>query len=104
MLANQQSEKTYKVAIRGREHGSNYCSCPDFSINNLGTCKHIEFTLLKLMKRKGEKKRSKMVFHSSTPRYTLTMGLKDSLDLSPAKTLPKNCTPMRENISVRTAY
>jgi superfamily II DNA or RNA helicase len=32
---------------------TNHCSCPDFSINNLGTCKHIAFTLSQLMKVTG---------------------------------------------------
>ncbi|MDA8241704.1 MAG: hypothetical protein M0Z67_15225, partial [Nitrospiraceae bacterium] len=43
-LANPVSGKTYKLAIRGDKPGDNYCSCPDYAINNLGTCKHIEFT------------------------------------------------------------
>jgi ERCC4-related helicase len=53
LLTNPQSQKTYKIAIRGEAPGDNYCSCPDFSINNLGTCKHIAFTLLQLMKITG---------------------------------------------------
>ena len=32
-----------------------YCSCPDFATNNLGTCKHIEFTLGKLLAKRGGK-------------------------------------------------
>jgi hypothetical protein len=40
LLTNPQSQKTYKIAIRGEATGENYCSCPDFSINTLGTCKH----------------------------------------------------------------
>ncbi len=35
----------YRVAIRGEQLGDNFCSCPDFTTNSLGTCKHIEFTL-----------------------------------------------------------
>jgi predicted nucleic acid-binding Zn finger protein len=45
------SGKTYKVAIRGLGLFENYCSCPDFAINTLGTCKHIEALLLKLRHR-----------------------------------------------------
>lgn len=56
LATNPQSGKTYKVAIRGNAPGDNYCSCPDFGINNLGTCKHIEFTISRLMKIKGAKK------------------------------------------------
>ena len=45
------SGRTYKVAIRGLELFENYCSCPDFAINTLGTCKHVEAMLLRLRKR-----------------------------------------------------
>jgi len=47
-VINPQSQRTYRVVIRGSEPGDNFCSCPDFSTNTLGTCKHIEFTLARL--------------------------------------------------------
>ena len=53
LLTNSETGKTYKIAIRGSNPGDNYCSCPDYSINNLGTCKHIEFVLARLVKKKG---------------------------------------------------
>lgn len=49
-VTNPKTDKTYKVAIRSEDIGLNYCSCPDFRINTLGTCKHIEFVLHKLKK------------------------------------------------------
>jgi superfamily II DNA or RNA helicase len=52
---NPQSGGRYRVAIRGRALGQNFCSCPDFATNDLGTCKHIEFTLAKLESRRGGK-------------------------------------------------
>jgi len=45
------SGRTYRVAIRGLGLFENYCSCPDFAINTLGTCKHVEALLLQLRKR-----------------------------------------------------
>src|SRR5438034_3781922 len=45
------SGKTYRVAVRGREPGDSYCSCPDFRTNTLGTCKHILHVLAKLNRR-----------------------------------------------------
>ena len=36
------SGKTYRVAMRGPGLFENYCSCPDFAVNTLGTCKHID--------------------------------------------------------------
>jgi predicted nucleic acid-binding Zn finger protein len=33
--------------------GGNFCSCPDYAMNDLGTCKHLEFTLARLEKKRG---------------------------------------------------
>jgi hypothetical protein len=41
IVTNNQSGKSYRVALRGWERGQSYCSCPDFRKNTLGTCKHI---------------------------------------------------------------
>ena len=54
-VTNPQTKRTYRVAIRGQALGDNYCSCPDFAVNTLGTCKHIEFTLAKLERKRGAK-------------------------------------------------
>ncbi len=67
LVTNPQSKKTYRVAIRGNQPGDNYCSCPDFAVNLLGTCKHIEFTLSKLERKRGAKKRFREGF---TPPYS----------------------------------
>src|SRR5258708_3374852 len=45
------SGRTYRVAVRGPALFENYCSCPDFAVNTLGTCKHIEALLLQLRRR-----------------------------------------------------
>src|SRR5487761_1299477 len=52
---NPQSKFSYRVAIRGSIPGDNFCSCPDYASNELGTCKHIEFTLARLEKKRGAK-------------------------------------------------
>jgi superfamily II DNA or RNA helicase len=52
---NPASGTRYRVAIRGSEPGQNFCACPDFATNDLGTCKHIEFTLARLQARRGGK-------------------------------------------------
>src|SRR6185295_17970945 len=54
-VTNPESNSRYRVAIRGANVGENFCSCPDFATNNLGTCKHIEFTLAKLEAKRGGK-------------------------------------------------
>ena len=52
-VGNPQSKSSYRVAIRGLHAGDNYCSCPDYATNELGTCKHIEFVLARLEKKRG---------------------------------------------------
>ena len=53
---NPDSRRRYRVAIRGAQAGDNHCSCPDFATNDLGTCKHIEFTLAQISARPGGKR------------------------------------------------
>jgi superfamily II DNA or RNA helicase len=42
--------RSYRVTIRSLQQRANYCSCPDFAGNRLGTCKHIEAVLHKVAK------------------------------------------------------
>lgn len=52
-VSNPQSKSAYRVVIRGELPGDNYCACPDYASNELGTCKHIEFVLARLEKKRG---------------------------------------------------
>lgn len=54
-VSNPASKSTYRVAIRGLGPGGNFCSCPDYATSELGTCKHLEFTLAKLKRKRGAK-------------------------------------------------
>ncbi len=54
-VSNPASKTSYRVAIRGMGPGGNFCSCPDYATNDLGTCKHIEFTLARLHNKRGAK-------------------------------------------------
>ncbi|MDZ4739633.1 MAG: DEAD/DEAH box helicase [Alphaproteobacteria bacterium] len=54
-ISNPVSNSSYRVAIRGLGPGGNFCSCPDYATSELGTCKHIEFTLGRLEKKRGAK-------------------------------------------------
>ncbi len=54
-VTNPASRSRYRVAIRGLGPDDNRCSCPDFATNELGTCKHIEFVLGKLLRKRGAK-------------------------------------------------
>lgn len=54
-VSNPQTKSTYRVTMRGKHSGDNDCACPDYASNELGTCKHIEFTLATLEKKRGAK-------------------------------------------------
>jgi superfamily II DNA or RNA helicase len=54
-VSNPVSKSRYRVAIRGLGPGGNFCSCPDYTTSELGTCKHLEFTLAQLEKKRGAK-------------------------------------------------
>jgi uncharacterized Zn finger protein len=47
-IENVKTASIYKVALRSADNSLNFCSCPDFKTNQLGTCKHIEGVLLKM--------------------------------------------------------
>ncbi len=51
------SPQKYRVEIRSLDKKQNYCSCPDFAKNFLGTCKHIE-KVLAVCQRKVKKRRA----------------------------------------------
>ena len=51
VVTSQLSGKTYRVALRGEQRGESYCSCPDFRVNTLGTCKHILYALQRVKSR-----------------------------------------------------
>jgi ERCC4-related helicase len=55
-VTNPASKSSYRVAIRGPGPGGNFCSCPDYATSELGTCKHIEFTLGRLETKRGAKR------------------------------------------------
>jgi superfamily II DNA or RNA helicase len=54
-VTNPASKSHYRVASRGQAVGQNFCTCPDCATNDLGTCKHIEFTLGQLLAKRGGK-------------------------------------------------
>jgi superfamily II DNA or RNA helicase len=47
---------SYRVHIRSLDRRANYCTCPDFATNQLGTCKHIEAVLHRIAKRRDAKR------------------------------------------------
>lgn len=73
-ITNPQSRRTYRVAIRGNGLGDNFCTCPDFVTNTLGTCKHIEFTLARLRHIKGGARALKAGHHPPYSEIYLQYG------------------------------
>ncbi len=50
-VVSEGSGMPYQVEVRSLDEHRNSCSCPDFQVNGLGTCKHIEAVLAKLRSR-----------------------------------------------------
>ena len=84
------SGKRYRVAMRGPGLFENFCSCPDFAVNTLGTCKHIEGLLERLRKRHGsalERRRSDRVRASVSLHYGDRLQVRLRLPGSPSDAL-----------------
>jgi len=87
-VTNPGTGKTYRTAIRGREAGCNYCSCPDFAVNTLGTCKHIEFMLGRLERQRGGRAALKTGFHPPYSEVFLRYGAKREVVFRPGRECP----------------
>lgn len=74
IVTNPETGGEYRVAIRGAAPGDNYCSCPDFAVNTLGTCKHIAFTIAQLEKKRGSKKAFREGYHPEFSEVYLRYG------------------------------
>jgi len=73
-VTNPKSGRTYRVAIRGQALGENYCSCPDFAVNALGTCKHVEWLLHRLARTRAGKAAFREGFHPAYSEVFLQYG------------------------------
>ncbi|MBN2023450.1 MAG: DEAD/DEAH box helicase [Pirellulales bacterium] len=88
-VTNPASGRTYRVAIRGQGLGENYCSCPDFAVNTLGTCKHVEFALAWLGRRRGAKAALALGFHPDYSQVYLQYGAQREVVIRPGTACPK---------------
>jgi len=79
VVSNPERGSRYRVAIRGPALGDNFCACPDFATNDLGTCKHVEFTLARLAARRGGKAALKRGFHPPYSEIHLRYGAEREL-------------------------
>lgn len=87
-VTNPQSGNTYRVAIRGQQPGENFCSCPDFATNALGTCKHVEFTLAKLERKRGGKAAFRRGFRPAYSQVFLSYGARRVVRFRPGQECP----------------
>jgi superfamily II DNA or RNA helicase len=85
---NPKSESTYRVHVRGPNLGDNYCSCPDFATNTLGTCKHIEFTLAALERKRGGAAALRNGFQPSFSEVYLEYGARRRVRFRPGTDCP----------------
>jgi hypothetical protein len=69
---NPDSGGRYRVSIRGTAPGDNLCTCLDYATNDLGTCKHIEFALVRLAARRGARPRCSAATRRCSARSTCT--------------------------------
>src|SRR5216683_8244937 len=88
------SGRTYRVAVRGPGLFENYCSCPDFAVNTLGTCKHIEAMLLQLRQR--HRKASETAAYKRT-RASISLQYGDTIEVG--LHLPSSSSPALRSIA-----
>jgi len=89
MVVNPETDGAYRVAIRGIAPGDNFCSCPDFAVNELGTCKHIEFTLAKIERMRGGKKALAVGFAPAYSEVYLRYGAQRHIAWRAGKEAPR---------------
>jgi superfamily II DNA or RNA helicase len=87
-VKNPQSQNRYRVVIRGPRIGDNFCSCPDFATNSLGTCKHIEFTLARLERTRGGKTALRAGFQPAYSEVCLQYGARREVRFRPGRECP----------------
>ncbi len=87
-VTNPQTRRSYRVAIRGDGLGKNFCSCPDFAVNTLGTCKHVESLLARF--RRSPKSRAALSagFERAYSEIYLHYGSRREVRFKPAARCP----------------
>ncbi len=89
-VTNPASERTYRVVVRGEAPGMNFCSCPDFTVNTLGTCKHIEWTVAKLKHKRGGKKAFREGHHADYSEVYLEYGAQRRVRFNQGRLFPSD--------------
>ena len=88
-VTNPATRNTYRVEIRGINPGDNFCSCPDFATNALGTCKHIEFTLARLGRKRQQRAALEAGHHPPYSQIVLRYGARREVSLLRGSQCPR---------------
>ena len=96
-VTNPATKRTYRVAIRGAALGENFCSCPDFAVNTLGTCKHVEYVLGKLGRRPGAKRALALGHQPPYSEVYLQYGARREVVFRPGT----QCSPALKQLAAR---
>lgn len=86
-VRNPVTDRTYRVALRGERPGDNFCACPDYAVNTLGTCKHIEYVLRRV--RRGNAQRLRAGHHPRFAEVYLRYGARRQLVFSAGEGCPE---------------
>jgi len=87
-VGNPKTKQSYRVAIRGEGLGVNYCACPDYATNTLGTCKHIEFVLARLREKPSAAKVLTRGYQPPFSEVYLRYGDQRQVVFAPARRAP----------------
>ena len=93
-VSNPESGSTYRVAIREPRPGDNYCSCPDFATNSLGTRKHVEFVLRTLDRRTRTREALQRGFRPPYSEVVLQYGAKRDVRFRRGTSCPRSLTAL----------
>lgn len=100
LVTSRLSGKSYRVALRGFERGESYCTCPDFRVNTLGTCKHILNASRKIEGRFNDrqlKKKPRQREVSVYLRYGIDLALQLGTPDTPTEVAMRIIGPIAEN-------
>jgi len=97
-VRNPESGRAYRVRIRGLAPGDNQCTCPDFLTNELGTCKHVEFVLARLERKRGARTALKRGFLPPYSELFLQQGNPRTLRLRPGSEAPESVLELAHGI------
>lgn len=87
-VVNPAGPSRHRVAIRGLKPGDNFCTCADYATNSLGTCKHIEFALHRLQKKRGARTALRQGWQPAFSEVWLRHGEQRVLCFTPGQDCP----------------